>query len=228
MDQNQAHQGGIKHMEEVQASLSAQNQLALQNQSMTSTYRPEGPLQIVPEGVGLRFTSMMQSEDDRSIDESNKNFLITQVKSDNYRRETPRQKQKNNFLVLNESHFDISQNDDNKRGHLLSHRNDLTSTSSRNPVDFAMLPTIKTAKAKKGNRGEVGLSYSSANKRQGIYEVLRTPRHDTSLNDKLVHNNRVFHLFKDQGNLYNSKHLIRYKEPEAKSPRIDCVKNLSR
>ena len=57
--------------------------------------------------------------------------------------------------------------------------------------------------------------------------VLRTPRHSSSLNDKLVHNNRVFYLFKEQGVHYNGKHLLRSKAVETADPIIDGVRNLS-
>lgn len=57
--------------------------------------------------------------------------------------------------------------------------------------------------------------------------VLRAPRHDDTLNDKLVHNNRVYHLFKEQGTQYNGRNLLRSQATEASAPRIDGVANLS-
>lgn len=58
--------------------------------------------------------------------------------------------------------------------------------------------------------------------------ALRTPRHDSSLNDKLVHNNKVFHLFKEQGTHNNAKHLVKSKASEAATPKVDGIENLSR
>ena len=60
-----------------------------------------------------------------------------------------------------------------------------------------------------------------------LQEVLQTPRHDSSLNDKLVHNNKVYHFFKEQGVLYNANHLLRSKDAQTAAPKIDCAKNLS-
>lgn len=57
--------------------------------------------------------------------------------------------------------------------------------------------------------------------------VLQTPRHNSPLNDKLMHNNRVHHLFKDQGMRYNGKHLVRSKGDENVTPRIHGVQTLS-
>ena len=58
--------------------------------------------------------------------------------------------------------------------------------------------------------------------------VLRTPRHNSSLDDKLVHNSRVYHFFKEQGLHYNSKHLLRARDEEATAPKMDGLRNLSR
>lgn len=60
-----------------------------------------------------------------------------------------------------------------------------------------------------------------------VQEVLRSPRHDSPLNDKLVHNNKVYHFFKEPGLRYNSKHLLRSRDVASGTPKIDGLKNLS-
>ena len=63
-----------------------------------------------------------------------------------------------------------------------------------------------------------------------IQDILRTPLHNDTLNEKLMHNNKVFHFFKENGIVNNCNFLLRSTDSGEKSAskgKIDDLKNLS-
>lgn len=82
--------------------------------------------------------------------------------------------------------------------------------------------SIPSARRENGGGGMV-----YPDKQGYLHGIMQSPRHNSSLNDKIVHNNKIHHFFNQQGVHYNGNYLLRSKATETSTPRIDCLKNLS-